>query len=57
MFLSTCFFFFSETFMGEDSENNEGEVNTVILYMPLIRLRDQYLALLINNLVSDRVQI
>ena len=56
MFLSICFLF-SETFVGEDSENNEGEVNTVTLYMPLIRLRDQYLALLINNLVSDHVQI
>jgi hypothetical protein len=37
-------FFSTETFMGEDSKNNEGKVNAVILYMPLIRFHDEYLA-------------
>jgi hypothetical protein len=50
-------FFSTETFMGEDSKNNEGEVNAVILYMPLIRFHDEYLAPLINFFLSDHVQI
>jgi hypothetical protein len=26
--------FFSETFVGEDCNNNKGEVNTIVLYAP-----------------------
>ena len=44
-------FSLSETFVGEDCENNKGEVNTIALYMLLRKLRDQCLTLLINNLV------